>query len=211
MVLQEGKNKLLFPGLRHLKSVREKIASGEPVSIGVFCSGNMDRSPLVEQVMKKEFENKGFKNVKVFSFGISIGKDFYGKPPSKKTQEYVTKLGYPEIVHNKSKYIGQVKKEIEKSDLLLAVSPSHVAYAAENVADKEGIAPHRLLSKTWTLKGFANKKEWKMAIDGVARAFRRQYRGLATNDPHLDPENHERQLEDAVKDAKKAVARLLKK
>ena len=207
----------LFPKLRDLEVVREKIMRGKPVSIGVFCSGNGDRSPLAHQVLQEEFKRKGFDNIQIFSFGTSVTPSSHLKGASVRTSAYARELGYAGIGGHKRRHIGDedVQREIKNADLLLAVSPSHMALAAEFAADENPRAAYDVLRKTWTLQGFANKTQWTLPFDGLARMWNRLYRGLATKDPYYQPKTPEgekqfrKMLDEVVKQAKKAASRLV--
>ena len=212
-----GRGKVFFPKLRGLSELKRKIKGGKAVSIGVFCSGNGDRSPLIEQVLRAEFGKKGLSNVHVFSFGLSTAPQRHMQGAAQRTADYAKELGYAGIAGHKRRHIGDedVQREITNADLLFAVSPSHMAFLAEYGADENPEAAPQMLRKTWTLKGFAGKKQWALPFDGLARAFNRLYRGIATKDPYFQPKTPEgnrafkRMLDDAIADAKKAAKRLV--
>ncbi len=210
---------MIAGAVRHVARVRNKILEGKPVSIGVFCSGNGDRSPLAEQVLRKEFRNRGLGNVHVFSFGLSVSPASHLKGAADRTAAYARELGYTEINDHQRRHVGDadVTEQIKKADLLIAVSPMHLGYLAEYGADENQQAAPAILSKTQTLKGLASNKMWTMPLDGFARFANRLYRrGLASKDPYFQPKTPEGEkrframLDDVVSDARKAAARLTK-
>ena len=207
----------VFPKLAELNRLRNKIRSGQEVSIGVFCWGNGDRSPLAQHAMQEEFKRLGFHNVKIFSFGTSVSPKSHGGPASERTAAYARELGYAGINRHVRRTAEEAFAEIDKADLLLTVSPMHMGYLAEGLAEEYPKKAHEVLMKTWTLKGFANKKEWTLPFDGLARIANRLYRGLSSKDPYFRPKTPEgerefrKDLDDLVVDAKKAVSRLAPK
>lgn len=205
-----------FPKLRDLERIRKKILKGDEVKFGVFCSGNGDRSPLIQQVLQEEFKRQGLHNVRVFSFGVSTSPTSHHQGAAARTREYAVSHGYTGIDDHKRRHVGDedVQKDIREADLLLAVSPSHLAMVAEYGADEHPEAAAQMIRKTWTLKGLANRREWTLPFDGLARMFVRMYRGLATKDPYFQPKTPQgdarfrQMLDEAVIDAKKAAKRL---
>ncbi len=198
--------------LGYIGEVQRKIAAKKPVLIGVFCSGNGDRSPLAHAVLQKTFERAGFTNVRIFSFGTSVSPAKHHGPASDRTTSHAKEMGY-DLGRHRRRHLSDedVQRDIQRADLLLAISPSHAALAAEYSADEAPNAHEPILEKTWTLKGFANKTEW-------TRPFRwRLARGLALKDPYFHPrtpageEKFRRDLRAVEAAAKKAVIRLLKK
>ncbi len=204
--------KLVFSKLGHLREVKRKIRDHKIVSIGVFCSGNGDRSPLAHAVLQKKFEDAGFRNVRVFSFGTSVSPSKHLGPASARTARHAREMGY-DLSQHKRRHIGDedIQREIAKADLLFAISPSHLALAAEYGADEAPKAHEHILKKSWTLKGFATKKEWtrpwRLLTGSIAR-------GLALNDPYFHKETSggehafRRDLQAVEKAAKMAVRRL---
>lgn len=204
--------KMVFAKLRRVSEVRKKIAEGKQVSIGVFCSGNGDRSPLAHAVLKRELEKAGLRNVRVFSFGTSVSPARHHGPASERTTSHAREMGYDLSQHSRRHIADDdVQRDIKNADILLAISPSHAALAAEFTADEHLAAAEDVLNKTWTLKGFANKKEWTLPF----RA--RLARGLALKDPYWRPKNLDgemaflKDLRAVEKAAKLAVRRLLAK
>ena len=196
---------MVFAKLLGVAVLRDKIREHKPVSIGVFCSGNADRSPLAEAVLRREFVLRGYSQVKIFSFGTSVSPAKHLGSASERTTKHALDMGYHLIVDHKRRHIGDVdvQKEIADADLLLAISPSHAALAAEYIADEYPKAADHILGKTWTLKGFADKREWTLP-------FRRRLgRGLALNDPYFHPKTPEGEL--AFRKDLKAVERASKR
>ncbi len=203
----------VFPKLKHLSAVQEKIKRGDAVKIGVFCSGNGDRSPLAHRVLQTTFNNLGYRNVEVFSFGTSVSPSSHHGAASSRTSAHAKEMGYDLSSHSR-RHIGDddVQADIKKADLLLAMSPSHLAMAVEYSADESPqIMPH-LLGKTWTLKGFADRKEWtrgpRQVLGGIARR-------LSLRDPYFHDKTSEgerafrKDLNAVEMTAKKAVRRLI--
>lgn len=184
----------------------------------VFCSGNGDRSPLAEQVLKTEFAKKGLKNVKISSFGVSVTPAKHLTGAAARTSQYASELGFEGINAHRRRSISDpdVLREIKESDLLLAVSDAHSAFVAEYGADENPQAARTILSKTWTLKGLANGTQWTAPFGGAARVFNQLYRGLASKDPYFQPETVQGNkkfrlmLDDLIKTSKKAAGRLSK-
>ncbi len=172
--------------LGHLAEVKKKIASGKPVSIGVFCTGNSDRSPLARAVIEKRFRDLGFNNVAVFSFGVAAQS---GKGSSSRTVRHAAAMGY-DLSRHRSTTLSEALPQVKKADLLFAISPSHLAVVAEIPADdpREAGLSKEILRKGWSLVGFANKKEWtkrwRLLAGGIAR-------GLSVTDPYGLPETSE--------------------
>ncbi len=169
--------------LGYVAEVQRKILKGKPVSIGVFCSGNGDRSPFAEAVLKKAFGDIEYYNVRVFSFGTSVSPDKHHGPASLRTTRHAEEMGY-DLSKHKRRHLsdGHVQEDIKNADLLFAISPSHAALAAEYSADEAPNAHKDILKKTWTLKGFANRSEWTLPFR------RRLARGLALKDPYFHPQ-----------------------
>ncbi len=169
--------------LGYVAEVQRKILKGKPVSIGVFCSGNGDRSPFAQAVLEKTFRDIEYYNVRVFSFGTSVSPNRHHGPASARTFRHAKEMGY-DLSGHKRRHISDadVQQDIKKADLLLAISPSHAALAAEYSADEAPNALKDILKKTWTLKGFANRSEWTLPFRG------RLARGLALKDPYFHPE-----------------------
>ncbi|MBI5228805.1 hypothetical protein HY991_01750 [Candidatus Micrarchaeota archaeon] len=207
----------MFPKLINLKKLSRKIANREPVRIGVFCSGNGDRSPLAQQVLKDEFKKRGLANVKVFSFGLSVSPSSHHASASERTASYARDLGYSGIDAHKRRHASDkdVQADVNGADLLLAVSPAHLGYLAEYYADEKPTKARDVLMKTWTLNGFANRREWTLPFDGFARAANRLYRGLSSKDPYFHPKTpagekaFRKDLDTVISDCKKAVVRLV--
>ncbi len=196
--------------LGNVREVKKKILGGEPVSIGVFCSGNGDRSPLAHAVLQKEFNEAGLTHVRVFSFGTSVSPAKHHGPASERTARHSRIMGYDLSQHQRRHLSdADVQRDIKKADLLFAISPSHAALAAEYSADEAPDAHAHILKKTWTLKGFANRSEWTLPFR------RRLARGLALKDPYFYPETPVGEAKfridlNAVEAAaKKAVSRLI--
>lgn len=207
------------PRLTHLREVKRKIRQGEPVKIGVFCSGNSDRSPLAQQVLQEEFRKAGLPHVAVFSFGMSAPSEKEGKPASERTTAHAIEMGYPGIKAHvrRGPSDPSVLRDLKEADLVLAISPAHADYLAEYSADlqPESVGQRVLqgtLRTTWTLRGFAEKKEWQRPFQGTkvlpmrGSPFRRS---LAMRDPYFYPKTPEgeRQFRDALKEVQR-VARL---
>ncbi|MFH0712959.1 MAG: hypothetical protein V1722_05990 [Candidatus Micrarchaeota archaeon] len=201
---------MVFTKLRRVSEVRKKIAEGKPVSIGVFCSGNGDRSPLAHAVLQRELEKAGLRNVRVFSFGTSVSPAKHHGAASFRTTGHAAIMGYDLSSHSRRHIADDdVQSDIKGADILLAISPSHAALAAEFTADEAPNMHRHILDKTWTLKGFANKIEWTLP-------FRtRLARGLALKDPYFHPKTaageraFKRDLYEVEKAAKLAVKRLV--
>jgi len=209
----------LFPRISHLEKVREKIRGDKPVSIGVFCSGNGDRSPFAQQVLQEEFKKAGHKNVRVFSFGLSAPEEEKGEGAAKRTAGHALDMGYEGIRSHVRRSVrdDSVKDDIQKADLLFAISPSHLLYLLEYGADEGEPALREKLHKLWTLKGFATKREWKMPVQGlkiipfIGSAMRRS---LSVKDPYFQPkteagEEQFRKMLEAVRDTAKLAAKRL--
>ena len=147
--------------LNHLRDVRRKIESGKPVNITVFCSGNGDRSPLAEAAMREAFENAGYANVRVTSFGTSVKAKDQGQPASLATRNYAAKMGLNLNLHER-RHMGDedVKKEIAEADIIFAISPAHRLMAAEYSSDAPEAPAKSFLLRSWSLKGFANRSQW---------------------------------------------------
>ena len=201
----------------NIAQVKNKILEGQPVSVGVFCMGNGDRSALAEQVMTKELVSRGISNVRVFSFGLSVTPAKHRGPASVRTTAYALAHGFEEIKDHQRRNVSEpdVEKDFKKADLLLGVSPSHVAYLAECYADDIPSQANHILDKSHTIKGFANNKDFHLPhdADDAEQALSRE---LCSRDPfyqHQTPEGNaqfNKMLDDVVADVKKAVERLSK-
>lgn len=181
----------VFPLREALARTRAKIKSGEPVSIGVFCSGNGDRSPFAEQVLKNAFAEKGFSNVKVFSFGVSVSPSSHLGPAAAQTTSIANEIGYTGINKHKRRSIvdDDVQSQIKAADLLFGVSPGHVLMAAEYTADEHPQALRSILGKTLTLRGFANKRDWLRYFEGIPILSGAVRRATASADPYFFKQN----------------------
>ncbi|MEW5955408.1 MAG: hypothetical protein AB1626_02615 [Candidatus Micrarchaeota archaeon] len=194
--------------------MQRKIKAGEPVSIGVLCSGNATRSPLAQAVLQKAFHDAGHHNVSVFSFGTSLSPEEHNKGVSPRTLAHTREMGYDLSTH-KRRYIGNdyVQNAVKKADLVIGVTPAHLYMAIEYAADESPEVYRNLRHKGWTLAGLAAKKEWtlpfRMLSGGVAR-------GLSFPDPYFIPKTPEaaaeyrRNLEAVERAAKLAARRLIK-
>ncbi len=175
---------MITPRARNLERVMKKMRRGEKVKIGVFCSGNGDRSPLLHQVLQTEFEKAGYRNVSVFSFGTSVSPTSHHGPAATRTSDFANEIGYSLAEHSR-RHIGDadVQADIAQADLLFAVSPSHLDLAAEYSADEAPGAHRHILQKGWTAVGFARKREWTKPIRRLVGLAR----GLALKDPYFHP------------------------
>ncbi|MFH1247129.1 MAG: hypothetical protein V1644_01995, partial [Candidatus Micrarchaeota archaeon] len=164
----------VFSKLAYLNAVKRKIKAGKPVSVGVFCTGNSDRSPLAKAALKRRFRELGYDNVKVFSFGVTA-ESADPQASSPRTQKHAKAMGY-DLSSHRSTSVRQASSDIANADLLLGMSPSHSGIISETRADSE--KGKAILRKSWSLAGFARKKEWTMRFRG------RLARGLALQDPY---------------------------
>lgn len=204
---------VVFPKLKVLKEVQRKIARGEKVKIGVFCSGNGDRSPLAHRVLQDTFRNLGHRNVEVFSFGLLVDPEKIGGGASVRTTEHAREMGYDLSGHHRRSFPQKdVQDEISKADLLFGISPSHADMVGEYTADQSPKAHRQVMAKTWTLKGFADKTEWSK---GARRLLGGRGTRLALADPYFHEDTTEgerafrRDLNAVEMTAKKAVRRLI--
>ncbi|MDP3741993.1 MAG: hypothetical protein Q8R15_01625 [Candidatus Micrarchaeota archaeon] len=175
-----------FSKLAYLAQVKRKINAGAPVSVGVFCTGNSDRSPLARAALERRFRELGYGNVNVFSFGVTA-QSGAEKGSSPRTVKHAADMGY-DLSRHRATALVDALPNIKKADLIFGISPSHLAFFAEAFADDvryRGLSQD-VLHKGWSLVGFANKKEWtrrwRLLGGGIAR-------GLALKDPHGLPEN----------------------
>ncbi len=201
---------VLFPRLVHLKKIQERVIHGKEIHVGVFCSGNGDRSPFAEEVLRREFEKQGVR-ARVFSFGISVDPAKVGTGASARTTAHAREMGY-DLSQHRRRHIaqGEVQDDIKAADLLLGISPAHAAMAVEYGADESPAVLRHLLGKTWTLAGFAEKKEWTRGLRQLFGGISRQ---LALKDPYFHPKENEaafrKDLQAVEKASKKAVQRLI--
>lgn len=207
------KKMAVFPKLKILKEVQRKIAAGEKVKIGVFCSGNGDRSPLAHRVLQDTFNKLGYRNVEVFSFGLLVDPQKVGANASSRTTEHAREMGYDLSGHCRRSFPQEdVQEEISAADLLFGISPSHSDMVGEYTADQSPKAHTQVMAKTWTLKGFADKTEWSK---GARRLLGGRGTRLALADPYFHPKTAEgevafrRDLRAVEMTAKKAVRRLV--
>ncbi|MBI4053507.1 MAG: hypothetical protein HY394_05745 [Candidatus Diapherotrites archaeon] len=211
--------------LRNLARIRGKIASGEPVKIGVFCSGNSGRSPLAEHALRAELQALGIP-AEVFSFGVSVTPSRIiptNAGASERTIAYGVEHGYAEIAGHQRTYVDDAKRDIAQADLLLGISPEHSATLVRSIVDGESNpgskeAQQRIaerLARIWTLKGFANRTDWQGAFEPLVRAIAggvSQKRAVQNPDslpktPEGDAE-YLRIMQDIERTAKRAARRI---
>lgn len=203
----------VFPRLRNLRELKRKLKAGEPVKIGVFCSGNRDRSAFAEHVLRKALHEAGHTNVEVFSFGVNAAKKAGEDVPrsSERTQKIAREKGY-DMSQHVARHMREKQKEIGEADLLLGMSPWHVGMAAEYFRERSKPQLYKhILVHAWTLKGLAERKEWTKG----PRLLVGQATGLALDDPHEWPDTKEgynlakKDLEIVEKAAQMAARRLI--
>ncbi len=202
----------VFPKLKNLKAVQDRLLRGKKVKIGVFCSGNGDRSPLAHRVLQDTFNNLGYHNVQVFSFGLVVDPKKLGGGASDRTTKHALEMGY-DLSGHKRRSLAQsnVQDEVHGADLLFGISPSHADLVGEYFADASPRAHRQVMAKTWSLRGFAERTEW---TKGPRRLLGGRGRALALADPYFHPQENEhafrRDLEAVEMAAKKAVFRLMR-
>ena len=203
----------VFPRLRNLSELRGRLKRGEPVRIGVFCSGNRDRSAFAEQVLRRSLHLAGFSKAEVFSFGVTAttrkGEDV--PRSSERTQAIASELGY-DLSRHVARHARDAKDEIGQADLLLGMSPWHVGMLAENFRERSKPELYKhILSHAWTLKGFATKREWTVK----PRLLVGQATKLAVDDPYEWPDDEagygraKEDLKAVERVARQAVGRLI--
>lgn len=163
--------------------------------------------------MDEEFRRRSLNNVTVTSFGVTVDPVKHLHPPSGKAIEYGMKhrLDLRGRIR-RSLADEDVGKEIMNADLLIGMSPTHCQMVAEYFAEKEEGLAGRLLRKSYTLKGLANRTQWREPfLASITRVSQRPYRSLATLDPYYDLGTPKgvRMLDEVVADARKAVGRIL--
>jgi protein-tyrosine-phosphatase len=105
-----------------------------------LCTGNTCRSPMAEGILRSHLEDKGIDNINVLSAGTNA---IVGFGASQFAVEAARAWGI-DISAHRSRQID--KRLIEKSDLILAMTPEHVQYVHQISSDAAG--------KTYLLKGF---------------------------------------------------------
>lgn len=185
-----------------IKEIQRKINNGSPVRVVVFCSAGADRSPLIEQVFKKELELRGLDNVAVTSFGTSVNPAKHKSGASQRTIDFA-KAEYPQIASHLRRSVADedVKKEIADADLLVTVSQEHRRYLARHF---DQYVPRKvMLAKTYTLRGLARGTQWT----GIPAILASVEPNPAGSKP-FDRTASYRKYGEIVSDAKRCIERL---
>lgn len=96
-----------------------------PFRILFLCTGNTCRSPLAEVVARESLRKRGWEHVEVASAGVST---VTGRPASEGSLAAARARGLDLSAHESAQL---TRERVERADLVLGMTPSHVAAAEE--------------------------------------------------------------------------------
>ena len=100
-------------------------------TVMTVCTGNICRSPMAEIILRAEFERHGLADkVNVESSGVSD--EEYGNPIDRRAVKVLKERGYELPSHHFAHRI--TRDEIERTDLFLPMTASHMPRAAPSAA-----------------------------------------------------------------------------
>jgi len=128
-ILQDSEQAHLRDLYKYIKALQEKIPKGKKLKILCVCTGNYNRSPAMEKVIRFFLQKLGREDIEVASVGISG--DMVGRT-SRDLEEAADSIG----IQTEAVIARQVtKSDVEEADLIIVATRDHGAILGRRFRD----------------------------------------------------------------------------